>query len=299
MPTHRNSSAPPSETEAAVTGLTIMNVAHSEGNDGQTHAAVIARTAPHAIHEPSAPLPAPFADPTVRLAVRGLSKRFVLHTVGATVDAFRDINLEVRAGRFFGLVGASGSGKSSILKCLYRMYLPTSGQVLYRRETDEIVDLASAADQAILELRRREIRFVSQFLHTLPRQSARDVVATPLIENGLSVEESRERAVQTLTRIGVPVGLWDLPPATFSGGERQLVNMARALVVRPRLLLLDEPTASLDPTSTQQIVAEIERLKAEGVALIGVFHDRSLMNRLADDRLELAGGMTWENTENL
>jgi alpha-D-ribose 1-methylphosphonate 5-triphosphate synthase subunit PhnL len=204
----------------------------------------------------------------------------------------------VRAGRFYGLAGASGSGKSSILKCLYRMYLPTAGQILYRAQTDEIVDLAVVDDQAILELRRREIRFVSQFLHTLPRQSARDVVATPLIENGLSVEESRERAMQTLTRIGVPTGLWDLPPATFSGGERQLVNMARALVVRPRLLLLDEPTASLDPTSTQQIVAEIERLKAEGVALIGVFHDRSLMNRLADDRRELAGGMTWENTEN-
>ena len=262
-----------------------------------TSASISALSLPPAHGQQSAPRSSHFSDETVVLAVRGLRKRFHLHAVGATVEAFDNIDLDVRKGRFFGLVGASGSGKSSILKCLYRIYLPTGGQVYYRSEADEIVDLAAAEDQVILNYRRREIRFVSQFLHTLPRQSARDVVATPLIENGLSVEESQERAMQTLARIGVPTQLWDLPPATFSGGERQLVNMARALVVRPRLLLLDEPTASLDPTSTQQIVNEIERLKSEGVALIGVFHDRSLMNRLADDRIELAGGMTWENGE--
>jgi len=244
------------------------------------------------------PLGAYFQDTNVVLAVRGLTKRFQLHAQETTVEAFQDVNIDVRAGKFFGLVGASGSGKSSILKCLYRMYLPTGGKILYRTEGEEILDLAQVEDQTILDLRRKEIRFVSQFLHTLPRQSARDVVATPLIENGLPIEESQERAMQIMARIGVPTQLWDLPPTTFSGGERQLVNMARALVVRPRLLLLDEPTASLDPTSTQQIIAEIERLKSEGIAMIGVFHDRSLMHRLADERLELEGGMTWENMEN-
>lgn len=251
-----------------------------------------------AIRDHTEPQIEPSLDESVILAVRDLAKRFQIHAVGASVDAFQNVHFNARAGRFFGLVGASGSGKSSILKCLYRTYVPTSGQVWYRAANGEIVNLASADDQAILAYRRKEIRFVSQFLYTLPRQSARDVVATPLIENGIGIEESQERARETLARVGVPVALWELPPATFSGGERQLVNMARALVVRPRLLLLDEPTASLDPISTQQIVNEIERLKGEGVALIGVFHDRSLMNRLADDRIEMAGGMTWENTEN-
>jgi alpha-D-ribose 1-methylphosphonate 5-triphosphate synthase subunit PhnL len=231
------------------------------------------------------------------LAVRGLSKQFRLHALGTTVQAFQDVNLDVIAGRFTGLVGASGSGKSSVLKCIYRIYLPTSGTVTYRTAQGERIDLAHADDQTVLDLRRTEVRFVSQFLHTMPRQSTRDVVAAPLIENGLSIEEGLERAEQTLARIGVPQAMWDLPPLTFSGGERQLVNMARALVVRPRLLLLDEPTASLDPASTRRIIEEIERLKAEGIALIGVFHDRALMQRLADERIEMPGGMTWENAE--
>lgn len=234
-------------------------------------------------------------DPEVVLSARGLEKRFYLHERHTAVQGYRDVNLDVLAGRFTGLVGASGSGKSSVLKCLYRTYLPSSGQVWFRDAAGAEIDLVRADDQTILDLRRQEIRFVSQFLHTLPRQSAHDVAAAPLIELGLTPEESRDRARDTLERIGVPQRLWNLSPLTFSGGERQLVNMARALVVKPHLLLLDEPTASLDPASTQRIVAEIERLKAEGVGLIGVFHDRSLMTRLADIRVEMPGGMTWEN----
>lgn len=228
------------------------------------------------------------------LSVENLSKRFTLHETQTSFDAFDDVSLTVRSGAFTGLVGASGAGKSSILKCIYRRYLPTAGAVNFTSSAGEIVDLARASDQKILDLRRREIRFVSQFLHTLPRQSAREVVAAALIECGHSPEEAREQATQALARIGLPQRLWDLPPATFSGGERQLVNLARALVVKPRLLLLDEPTASLDPTSTSKMVAEIERLKTEGVALMGVFHDRKLMDTLADDKLPLAGGVSWE-----
>jgi alpha-D-ribose 1-methylphosphonate 5-triphosphate synthase subunit PhnL len=228
------------------------------------------------------------------LTVQGLSKRFTLHETHATIEAFENVSLTVRSGAFTGLAGASGAGKSSILKCIYRRYLPTSGSVLFQRVSGETVDLATATDQEILDLRRQEIRFVSQFLHTLPRQSAQDVVAGPLIDSGMLPEEAREIATATLARIGLPQRLWHLSPATFSGGERQLVNMARALVVRPRLLLLDEPTASLDPTSTQKMVTEIERLKTEGVALIGVFHDRRLMDALADEKVAMAGGVTWE-----
>jgi alpha-D-ribose 1-methylphosphonate 5-triphosphate synthase subunit PhnL len=244
----------------------------------------------------------PHSNTTI-LTVNNLSKRFTLHETQTNFAAFDDISLTVRAGAFTGLVGASGAGKSSILKCIYRRYLPTSGEVLFTSSTGEIVDLAQASDQKILELRRREIRFVSQFLHTLPRQTAREVVAAPLIEMSEmseiserreSVETATKQATEALSRIGLPQRLWDLPPSTFSGGERQLVNLARALIVRPRLLLLDEPTASLDPTSTSKMVAEIERLKADGVALMGVFHDRRLMDALADDKLPLSGGVTWE-----
>jgi alpha-D-ribose 1-methylphosphonate 5-triphosphate synthase subunit PhnL len=236
----------------------------------------------------------PLSDPTAVLAVQELSKRFTLHETGTEIEAFTSVSLTVRAGAFSGLVGASGAGKSSMLKCIYRRYLPTAGAVLFRREDGTVTDLATAPDQEILDLRRREIRFVSQFLHTLPRQTAREVVAGPLIDNGETPEAALEKATAVLARIGLPQRLWDIPPATFSGGERQLVNMARALVVRPRLLLLDEPTASLDPTSTQMMVAEIARLKAEGVALMGVFHDRRLMDRLADEKTVMTGGVTWE-----
>lgn len=233
-------------------------------------------------------------DPTIVLSVQGLSKRFTLHETATTLEAFDNVSLTVHSGAFTGLVGASGAGKSSILKCIYRRYLPTGGKVIFRRSTGDTIDLVTATDQEILDLRRQEIRFVSQFLHTLPRQSARDVVAGPLIEGGMMPEEAREISTATLARIGLPQRLWDLAPSTFSGGERQLVNMARALIVRPRLLLLDEPTASLDPTSTQKMVAEIERLKADGVAMIGVFHDRRLMNELAEDKIPMLGGVTWE-----
>jgi alpha-D-ribose 1-methylphosphonate 5-triphosphate synthase subunit PhnL len=228
------------------------------------------------------------------LEVRNLKKRFTLHETQTSFDAFDNVSLTVRAGSFTGLVGASGAGKSSILKCIYRRYLPSGGNCWFHTTDGEIVDLVTASDQRTLELRRKEIRFVSQFLHTLPRQSARKAVAEPLIQSEITPEDALNQATATLERIGLPQRLWDLPPATFSGGERQLVNMARALIVRPRLLLLDEPTASLDPASTRKMVEEIARLKAEGVALLGVFHDPELMDALAEEKIHVGGGVTWE-----
>ncbi len=234
---------------------------------------------------------APDRDSRVVLRVEGLSKMFHLALRGRSLTAFADLAFEVESGAMTVFVGASGSGKSSVLKCVYRTYVPSTGQIWYRRTSGELVDLAASDPHAILELRRQEIRFVSQFLHALPRQATRDVVARPLRELGHDRESARAEAEAQLRRIGLPARNWDLPPSTFSGGERQLVNLARALVVRPRLLLLDEPTASLDPASTDRIVATIADLKSERIAMLGVFHDRRLVERLADRTITMSGGV--------
>jgi alpha-D-ribose 1-methylphosphonate 5-triphosphate synthase subunit PhnL len=233
------------------------------------------------------------------LEVRNLAKTFRLHERQTTIRAFHDLNFAAQAGRFTILVGASGAGKSSALKCIYRSYLADEGQILFRDAEGNCVDLRNASEQQILRYRRWEIRMVSQFLHVLPRQSAVDVVARPLL--ALSDDaagrrtRSRETARELLHRLGLPERLWNVPPFTFSGGERQLVNLAHALAVRPRLLLLDEPTASLDPASTERIVAALEGVKGQGVAMVGVFHNRALVDRLADARIELAGGVMWHD----
>ena len=227
----------------------------------------------------------------------GLAKRFTLHERERTIQAFDDLAFSAHAGSMTVLTGASGSGKSTALKCIYRTYLADAGQVLYRTAGDEMVDLAQADEQTILELRRHEIRFVSQFLKTLPRKSAAQVVARPLLEQGHAPDDAAPLARAALERVNLPERLFDLPPNTFSGGERQLVNLARALAVRPRLLLLDEPTASLDPRSTDRMVEVIASLKDEPIAMIAVFHDAAISRRLADNTVPIDGGITWDHAQ--
>jgi len=228
------------------------------------------------------------------LEIRNLAKAFVLHERGTTIDAFTDISLDVRAHRFTALVGASGSGKSSVLRCVYRTYIPDRGAIRYHHADGRVTDLATADELTVLRLRRAELRTVAQFLEVLPRTTARDAVAMPLIELGHSRAVAMRRAHTMLKQVGLPRRLWDIPPATFSGGERQLVNLARALVVRPRLLLLDEPTASLDPDATALVIDAIAQLKDSGIAMLGVFHDRRLIQAVADERIDLTGGVRAE-----
>lgn len=231
------------------------------------------------------------------LEVARLSKTFVLHARGCILSAVSDVSLTARTGQFLTLIGASGSGKSTVLKCIYRTYRPSTGSIGYHTADAGHIDLASASEAEILELRRREIRFVSQFFQSLPRQTAEQVVMRPLLQIGDDREQAMAKARQQLAQVGLPRRLWAVPPHTFSGGERQLVNLAHALVVRPRLLLLDEPTSSLDPRSTEYVVSAIEQLKERDIAILAVLHNRQLVERLSDKVLELAGGVDWRQAE--
>jgi alpha-D-ribose 1-methylphosphonate 5-triphosphate synthase subunit PhnL len=221
------------------------------------------------------------------LRVKGYTKQFVLHEQGKVIPASQNLDFEVFSGRMTVLIGPTGVGKSSVLKGIYRTYLPTAGSLLYTTQNNTIIDLARADEHQILQLRCNEIAFVTQFLHYLPRQATEDVVAQPLMQRGHSLDEARTIARDMLHAMNLPARLWGISPATFSGGEKQRVNLARGLVARPRLLLLDEPTASLDTKTTDCVLGLIEMLKQEGVAMLAIFHQPELVKRVADSVVEL------------
>ncbi len=222
------------------------------------------------------------------LKVENLTKHFVLHDQRKTIPSCANVSLTVKSGELSALIGPTGAGKSSILKCIYRTYLPSRGRMMFRNAVGEAIDLARATEHEVLALRKTEIGFVTQFLHCLPRKSALDVVAEPLLVRGVVRADARDRARALLAALHVPERLWEVPPATFSGGEKQRVNLARGLIAHPRMLLLDEPTASLDPRTTEKVVELLRVIKTKGVALLAIFHHPELVSRLADQVIELA-----------
>jgi alpha-D-ribose 1-methylphosphonate 5-triphosphate synthase subunit PhnL len=193
----------------------------------------------------------------------------------------RGVGFEVNAGECVVLGGPSGAGKSSLLKMVYGNYGVDAGQILLEHG-GETVDLATADPRTVMAARRDSIGYVSQFLRTVPRVSTLDVVAEPLVIRGVGRDEARARAAELLARLNLPQQLWTLPPATFSGGEQQRVNIARGFITDHPVLLLDEPTASLDATNRAVVVAMIAEKKAAGVALLGIFHDEDVRNEVAD-----------------
>ncbi len=227
------------------------------------------------------------------LRVERLSKSFTLHLrQGQVLPVLSGLSLQLSAGECVALVGASGRGKSTLLKCLYGSYAVDAGALWFEAEAGTL-DLAQATPQQWLALRRREIAFVSQFLRVLPRIGALDIVAERLQQaeagEGLPADTQqaraqamRERAAALLARLNLPEPLWALPPATFSGGEQQRVNIARGLVQPARLLLLDEPTASLDAANRRVVIELIHEAKAAGSAVLGVFHDEEVRDAVAD-----------------
>jgi alpha-D-ribose 1-methylphosphonate 5-triphosphate synthase subunit PhnL len=204
------------------------------------------------------------------------------------IPAFSDISFNIGKGEFLAIIGPSGAGKSSILKCIYRTYLPTSGHIFYLSRLYGLIDLVDAPERKIINLRAQEIGYVSQFLKVIPRVPALDVVAGRMLPLGYSVETAREQAGKLLTELQIPENLWYAYPVTFSGGEQQRINLARSFITRPRLLLLDEPTASLDEKTKSVVIEILKQMKGKGTTMIGIFHDLDTMGKLADDVLDMS-----------
>lgn len=221
------------------------------------------------------------------LIVSEVAKSFIMHLRGGLVlPVISNVSFSVAAGECVVLGGPSGIGKSSILKMLYGNYAVDQGQILVNHG-GRIVDIASADPRTVLEVRRGTLGYVSQFLRTVPRVSTLDVVAEPLVARGISAEDARERASELLSRLNLPRDLWQLPPSTFSGGEQQRVNIARGFITDHAVLLLDEPTASLDATNRAVVVSMIRAKKEAGVALLGIFHDEEVREAVADRILDV------------
>ena len=216
------------------------------------------------------------------LVVSEVAKSFTMHLRdGIRLPVMSNVSFSVKAGECVVLGGPSGIGKSSLLKMVYGNYAVDSGQILVDHD-GRVLDLATADPRTILSVRRVTLGYVSQFLRTVPRVAAVDVVAEPLTARGVDAAEARETAEAMLARLNLPRELWQLPPATFSGGEQQRVNIARGFITDHRILLLDEPTASLDAKNRAVVVGMIEEKKAAGVALLGIFHDEDVREKVAD-----------------
>jgi alpha-D-ribose 1-methylphosphonate 5-triphosphate synthase subunit PhnL len=221
------------------------------------------------------------------LIVSEVAKSFTMHLRGGLVlPVVANVSFSVASGECVVLGGPSGIGKSSILKMLYGNYAVDQGQILVNHG-GRIVDIASADPRTVLEVRRATLGYVSQFLRTVPRVSTLDVVAEPLVARGVSADEARERASELLSRLNLPRDLWQLPPSTFSGGEQQRVNIARGFITDHSVLLLDEPTASLDAANRAVVVSMIRAKKDAGVALLGIFHDEEVREAVADRILDV------------
>ena len=226
----------------------------------------------------------------MRVALRtvGLRKTFTLHLQGGTrIPVLEGVDLAVAAGECVALAGPSGAGKSTLMRCLYGNYGAGAGHIWLHHRGAE-VDLAAADPRLVREVRRETLGHVSQFLRVIPRVPSLDIVAEPLVARGLARDAARTRAAALLARLNLPAALHALPPATFSGGEQQRVNLARGFAPGYPVLLLDEPTASLDAANQEVVIGLIAAAKAAGTAIIGIFHDPLVRDRVADRLFEVA-----------
>jgi len=223
----------------------------------------------------------------IALRTEGLAKSFTLHLQGgARIPVLQGVDLTVRAGECVALSGPSGAGKSTLMRCLYGNYGAGAGHIWLATPQGE-VDLAAADARRLRALRRDVIAYVSQFLRVIPRVPSLDIVAEPLIARGVARHAALAQARALLARLNMPAKLHALPPATFSGGEQQRVNLARGFAPHHPVLLLDEPTASLDAANREIVIALIAEAKARGSAIVGIFHDGEVRERVADRQFDV------------
>jgi alpha-D-ribose 1-methylphosphonate 5-triphosphate synthase subunit PhnL len=224
------------------------------------------------------------------LDVVGLEKRFCLHAIGRQVQALCDVHLHVASGEHVTLVGPSGAGKSTLLRCVWRSCLPTSGALWLTRSDGAVVDLAGLDDQAMLAVRHRDLGYVSQFLRPERRRPVLAGVGRAARGRGLPADEAADAAAVALGRVGLGPELWGTWPELLSGGEQQRVNLAIGTVVPPRLLLLDEPVASLDRVSRDAVLELVAELVDAGVGVLSVLHDLDAVRAVAHRAVLLADG---------
>ncbi|WP_424630013.1 phosphonate C-P lyase system protein PhnL [Bradyrhizobium sp. SYSU BS000235] len=216
------------------------------------------------------------------IEISGAAKTFTMHLQnGVRLPVISGVSMHVNAGECVVLAGPSGAGKSSILKMIFGNYRCDQGRIAVRH-AGNVIDIASAEPRDVLRVRRYTIGYVSQFLRAVPRVATIDVVAEPLIANGVARDDAKARAGALLRRLNIAERLWTLPPSTFSGGEQQRVNIARGFISDMPILLLDEPTASLDATNRQIVVDLVGEKKARGVAMVAIVHDDDVRNLIAD-----------------
>jgi alpha-D-ribose 1-methylphosphonate 5-triphosphate synthase subunit PhnL len=219
---------------------------------------------------------------TLMLQTRSLAKSFTLHLRGGLImPVLSSIDLDVRAGECVVLSGPSGAGKSTLLRSLYGNYRAETGTILIRH-AGEMVNIASADPRTILAVRHATLGYVSQFLRVVPRVSALDVVAEVLLARGIDQNTARDKARTLLLRLNILPRLHAIPPATFSGGEQQRVNLARGFIAGHPILLLDEPTASLDAENRDVVIQMVLDAKARGIAIVAICHDTNVREIVAD-----------------
>jgi alpha-D-ribose 1-methylphosphonate 5-triphosphate synthase subunit PhnL len=222
---------------------------------------------------------------TPMIRTTGLSKQFVLHLQGGLqLPVLRHVDLDVFEGECVALVGPSGAGKSTLLRSLYGNYRAGAGHI-YVQHDDGVVDLATASPREIVQVRARTLGYVSQFLRVVPRVPAIDIVAEAVRD--MDRAQARKLAAELLLLLNIPRRLHALPPATFSGGEQQRVNLARGFIGGHPILLLDEPTASLDTANRDVVIELIKEAKAERTAIVGIFHDLEMRDAVADRQYQV------------
>lgn len=227
-------------------------------------------------------------DPLLR--IKNLYKNFDLYNLQEDIKGCQDVSFDIYEGEFIGITGRSGSGKSTILKCIYRNYLPSAGEMWYNSDSYGMLDIAEASERQMVKIRRDEIGYVSQFLKVMPRVTAKEVVEEAILEVGGCEKEAKSTAKKMLNHFKISESLWEAYPNTFSGGEKLRLNIARAMAKKPKLLILDEPTASLDNSSKLLVKELIEDLKAEGTTMLGIFHDIEFMEGVIDKEYSMCQG---------